>query len=178
MPVSISKITHKLLPARFLKRAKLLTKLLASLLVCVLVLFAFVSIEPDYNIYLVRSESMKPTINMGDMVITGPPNGPINGVVKPGMVITYKFKDSTVTHRVLSMHGTTIITKGDAVEDPDPWQTDLTAVQGVYLFKIPGIGHMIKFIRSKSGWFLVILLPAAVLVGLLLKDIIKETFRE
>ena len=39
---------------------------------------AFLYFVPGYNLYLVRSESMKPAINMGDPIITGPMNGLIN----------------------------------------------------------------------------------------------------
>ena len=49
---------------------------------------AFLYFTPGYNLYLVRSESMKPAINMGDLIITGPMNGLINGEVKPGTIVT------------------------------------------------------------------------------------------
>jgi hypothetical protein len=38
------------------------------------------------------------------------------------------------------------------------------------LFKIPFIGFMTGFIRTKLGWFLAILIPSALLVGFLIKD--------
>ena len=135
---------------------------------------AFVYFAPGYNLYLVRSESMKPAINMGDLIITGPLNGPINGEIKPGTVVTYEYKKELVTHRVQSIDGTALVTKGDAVEDPDPWSVTVSSVRGVYLFKIPYVGYVTSFVQTKLGWFLAIIVPAALLVIWLAKDIVKE----
>lgn len=139
--------------------------------------FAFIHFSPDYDVYLVRSESMKPAINMGDMIVTGPVNGPLNGEVKPGTIVTYELGKETVTHRVISVDGSALVTKGDAAEDPDPWAVTLSDVKGTYLFKIPYVGYLLSFMHSKLGWFLVIILPAALLVALLVKEIVKEALR-
>ena len=140
--------------------------------------FVFVLFSPHYDICLVRSESMKPAINMGDMVITGPPGGLLSGEVKPGAIVTYQWGEELVTHRVLSVDGETLVTRGDAVEDPDPWPVSLSDVKGVYLFKIPYIGYVSNFARTKFGWFLLIILPATALVALLIRDIFKELGRK
>jgi len=36
----------------------------------------FVYFTPDYDVYVVRSESMTPAINMADVIFTGPIGGP------------------------------------------------------------------------------------------------------
>lgn len=136
--------------------------------------FVFVHFSPDYNMYLVRSESMKPAINMGDMVVIGPLDGPIRGEAKPGSIVTYLRGAELVTHRVLSVDGSTLLTKGDAVEDTDPWAVSLSDVRGVYLFRIPAMGYVSNFIRTKLGWLLVVIIPAAVLVAFLIRDIRKK----
>ena len=64
-----------------------LVSLTLALLVAGLV---FVHFSPDYGMYLVSSESMKPAINVGDGIVTGPLGGPSNGEVKPGTVVTYE----------------------------------------------------------------------------------------
>jgi len=120
---------------------------------------------------------MKPAINMGDLIITGPLNGPVNGEVEPGTVVTYEYERETITHRVQSIDGTTLVTKGDAVEDPDPWSVTVSDVKGVYLFKIPYVGYVTSLVQTKLGWFLAIIIPAALLVFWLAKDIVKEAFR-
>ena len=139
---------------------------------------AFLYFVPGYNLYLVRSESMKPAINMGDLIITGPPNGLINGEVKPGTIVTYETSKELITHRVQAVDGEALVTKGDAVEDADPWPVTLSNVRGIYLFKIPLVGFLTSFIQTKIGWFLAIIIPAALLVGWLAKDILKEAFSD
>jgi len=139
---------------------------------------AFLYFTPGYNLYLVRSESMKPAINMGDLIITGPMNGLINGEVKPGTIVTYETSKELVTHRVQAVDGEALVTKGDAVEDTDPWPVTLSDVRGIYLFKIPFVGFLTSFIQTKIGWFLSIIIPAALLVGWLAKDILKEAFSD
>jgi len=139
---------------------------------------AFVYFMDGYNLYMVRSESMTPAILMGDMIITGPPGGQINGEIKPGTVVTYEFKNDLVTHRVLSIDADTLVTKGDAVEDPDPWTVSKSDVRGVYLFKIPYVGFVLNFVRSKLGWFVSIIIPGALLVLWITRDILKEAFSE
>jgi len=128
---------------------------------------AFLYFSPGYDLRLV---------NMGDLIITGPVNGPINGEVKPGTIVTYEYKKELITHRVESIDGETLVTKGDAVEDPDPWSVEMSNVRGVYLFKVPYVGYMTSFVQTKLGWFLSIIIPAALLVGWLAKDIVKEAF--
>lgn len=117
---------------------------------------------------------MKPAINIGDMIVTGPLNGPLNGGVKPGMIVSYEYGKELVTHRVLSVDSDTLVTKGDAAEDPDPYPVTVSQVSGIYLFKIPYIGYLSNFMRTKSGWFLVIITPALLIVAFLVKGIVKE----
>jgi len=155
-------------------KRKVLSRLALIVPCLILAGLAFIYFSPDYNLYLVRSESMRPAINMGDLIITGPLNGLINGEVEPGTIVTYEYNKELVTHRVQSIDGTTLVTKGDAVEDPDPWSVTMSNIKGVYLFKIPYVGYVTSFVRTKLGWFLVIIIPAALLVIWLAKDIVKE----
>ncbi len=149
---------------------KIFSWLISAVLVIVVAGFAFIYFSPGYGLYLVRSESMKPAINMGDLIVTGPSNGEI----KPGTIVTYQRAIGLVTHRVLSVDGETLVTKGDAVEDPDQWSVTLSDVRGIYLFKIPCVGYVTYFVQTKFGWFLAIIVPAALLVAWLVKDILKE----
>jgi len=60
---------------------------------------------------------MEPAFNVGDVIIAGPPG---SGGIKPGVIVTYAMGKTLITHRVLSVDGNTLITKGDANETPDP----------------------------------------------------------
>lgn len=157
---------------------KFINRFILTVLGVILSGLAFLFFAPGYNLYLVRSESMSPTIDMGDLIVTGPVNSRLGGAVEEGKIITYEYKNELITHRVWSIDGTTLVTKGDATEDPDPWSFTLSDVVGIYLFKIPYVGYMTSFIRTKLGWFLMIIVPAAFLVGWLVKDILKEAFND
>jgi signal peptidase len=157
---------------------KVFSWIVSIVLVLIIAGFIFVYFSPDYDMCLVRSESMKPAINMGDIVITGPRGGLLTGEVKPGTIVTYQRGDELVTHRVLSVNGDALVTKGDAMEDPDPWTVSLSDISGVYLLKIPYVGYVADFVRTKLGWFLLIILPATALVALLVRDIVKELRRK
>lgn len=160
------------------RKMKIINRIIVSILGLILAGLAFIYFVPGYNLYLVRSESMTPNIKMGDLIITGPMNGPINGEVIPGTVITYEHKGDLVTHRVQSIEGNILVTKGDAVEDADPWQVTVSDVRGVYLFKIPAVGYLTNFVQTKTGWFITIIIPGALLTLWLVKDIVKEAFSE
>ena len=116
---------------------------------------------------------MKPAINMGDIIITGP----FDGEAKPRMIVTYELGKELVTHRVLSVDGDALVTMGDAMEEPDPRTVNISQVKGVYLFKVPYIGYLSSFMRTRQGWFLVVILPAMVLVSFLVKDIVREALQ-
>ena len=157
---------------------KVVSWLISMVLCLVVVGFVLLYLAPGYNLYLVRSGSMRPAINMGDLIITGPLNNSINGEVKPGTIVTYEYKKELITHRVQSTDGNTLVTKGDAAEDPDPWPVTVSDVKGIYMFRIPQVGYLTNFVQTKHGWFLSIIIPAALLVGWLAKDIVREALSD
>jgi len=129
----------------------------------------------DYDAYVVMSDSMQPTIKSGDMVIIGSPGSLFTESLAPGEIITFERNKNLVTHRIVSMEGDTIYTKGDGQEEADPWSVSrFFDVKGSYIFHIPYIGLVSNFIKTKTGWFLCVILPAACLLGFIIKDIVKE----
>jgi len=131
----------------------------------------FLFLSPDYEAQVVRSESMKPTLNMGDVVIVGP----VKGQLKPGTIISYERDGELVIHRVIEVEGRYLQTKGDAVEDPDPWQVSLADVEGVFVFKVPYLGFLSSFVRTSVGWGVLVILPAVLLIGYFMRDILKRS---
>ena len=155
---------------------KIINWAISIILILVIGGLGFIYLSPGYDIYLVKSQSMEPNINMGDMIVTGPVDGPINPGIEPGKVITFKLGKNLITHRVLELNGATIRTKGDALEDPDPWAVEAANVKGVLLFRIPYIGYINNFVHTKNGWFIAIIIPAFLLVLFIIKDILKDAF--
>ena len=129
----------------------------------------------DYDAYVVKSDSMKPTFKSGDMVVIGSPGSYFTKDIAPGEIITFERNNNLVTHRIISAEGDKIYTKGDNQEEPDPWAVSrFFDVKGSYMFHIPYIGLVSNFIKTKTGWFLCVILPAACLLGFIIKDIVKE----
>lgn len=147
---------------------------LTAVLVLLVGCLAFVLFSPDFNMHVVMSDSMKPAINTGDMIFTGPSGGPLGQGLQPGAVVTYLQRNDLITHRIVSIDDTTLVTKGDANEDADPWSVSASSVTGIYLFKIPYLGYFQSFIRTKLGWFVVIIIPAMLLVSYIIWEIYKE----
>jgi len=138
----------------------------------------FCYFSEDYDAYIVLSDSMQPTINSGDLVLIGPPNHPFVDKIQPETIVTYRHNEGLVTHRVVSITGDTLVTKGDAMEDSDPWPVSrFYDVKGSYITHFPYVGKLSSFIRTKMGWFITIILPALFLLVLIFKEIIKEAFR-
>jgi signal peptidase len=152
---------------------KLAGRIVFGILAVALAGLGFIFFAPGYSLYLVRSESMEPTINMGDLIISAP----VGEKIDEGDVVTFKLGDELVTHRIYTMSETSIQTKGDAVEDVDPWTITSADVQGKYLFKIPYVGYVTRFVQTKVGWFVTIIVPAMILVIWLAKDIVKEALK-
>jgi signal peptidase I len=146
-----------------------------AILVAVVGILAFIYLDDDYNAYVVRSDSMQPTINSGDMVFIGHANRPLAGDIAPGKIITFQRHGEVVTHRVESVVGDNIYTRGDALEETDPWVVSrFFDVEGCYIFHIPYVGLISNFLKTKMGWFVCVILPAACLLGFIVRDIVRE----
>jgi len=127
----------------------------------------YLVLSHDYMVLIVRSESMEPTFDMGDVIVLRAYEG---GEIEPGKIIAFEKDGHTITHRVFSNQGGVITTKGDAVEDVDQWAVQGGEVKGTYLFKIPYLGYMAKFFRSKAGALVLIVSASLMLIGLFLRE--------
>lgn len=166
MSVSTKQIKNK-------KISQIVTWSITIIMALAILFIAFVKLVPGFGMYIVRSDSMKPGISAGDVIFTGPASQ-----VKPGDIITFKKDTMIVTHRVVSVENGLISTKGDANEEADPGKIAITAVQGSYMFKVPGIGYITNFTNTKKGWFFMVIVPTIILVLFLVKDILKEAFKD
>jgi signal peptidase len=142
----------------------------AAVLAVIVLFVAFIYISPDYDMYLVRSESMVPAINMGDLIITGP----VPGKIDPGTVVTYVRGKDLVTHRVISIQDGKLTTKGDAVEDPDVAPVTMSQLKGVYLFRVPAMGFVANFLKTPLGWVLIVIIPVILLLAFIFWEIANE----
>ncbi|MBN2026833.1 MAG: signal peptidase I [Actinobacteria bacterium] len=150
------------------KWVKIASFVVLGLLAIPVIAVLYLVLSPDYLVLVVRSESMKPTFNMGDVIVLREYEG---GDIEPGEIIAFEEQGFTITHRLVSSEGGVIRTKGDAVEDVDQWELQSSQVRGTYLFKIPYLGYVAKFLRSKVGALLLILAAVAFLAGLIVSEL-------
>ncbi len=153
---------------------KIVVWILSAVAGILIILLSLVYFMPGYDMNIVLSDSMKPVFSAGDLVITVPPGGIFGKEIEPSSIVLYDNGNELIIHRVVSVDGNILVTKGDANEEPDPRLVETHQVKGIYLFGLPRLGYFKMFIETRLGWFLVIIVPAALLLGLIVKDIIKE----
>ena len=129
----------------------------------------------------VASGSMAPTVPVGAMVVIEPVE--IEEIL-PGDIITFQspeMMDTVVTHRVIEvsvMGGERAFrTQGDANEDPDLNLLPASKVLGRVMFDLPYLGYLSQFIRTRQGWFVIIIIPAAILILMEVVSILKLIWR-
>jgi len=94
--------------------------------------------------------SMKPAINVGDIVIVSKVSP---SSIEPGDVIQYYREGiGVITHRVVAVKyidgKLNFVTKGDAMDEPDPWLVPSDFVIGKVIFVIPKLGWITIALRS------------------------------
>lgn len=155
-----------------MKILKIFFKIIYSLLFALLVLSAtFIllttyEIIPRYNFYVVMSGSMEPAIKTGSIIsVREEEQYGVDEIV----TVDIPERPDTFTHRIveeIEEEGEVkYITKGDAneTEDPEPVSEDL--VLGSLFFTIPYVGYLINFARQPTGFILMVIVPAVVIIA-------------
>ena len=121
-----------------------------------------------YKNFIVLTGSMKPALNIGDIVIVKETDN-----IKKGDIISFKNQESVVTHRVYEIRKENgkdyYITKGDANSGTDDDLLSIEDIEGKYCFKIPFIGSIILFLQKPIG----IIILFSILVFCLLLSSLK-----
>lgn len=179
-----------------LKTVEKLITLLILTLSLLLVLFLFSSKHNkdgipslgNYRFFIVASESMKPALRAGDVIIVEPLD--ITLVNKSDIITFRDHRDpgKIVTHRVMEINkgkGLEITTKGDANTNSDSGSVTAKDIIGRLILRIPYFGKLLDFTFSKSGLIWLVLVPAAIAlicetrkVALILSDQDRKNFRK
>ena len=110
----------------------------------------------NIGIGVVMTGSMEPNITPDDLIIVKKTND-----YKVDEVIVYQSHGLLVVHRIIEINGDEIITQGDANNTPDdPIKVD--QVKGEVIKVYPGIGLVVKLIKTPAGIF--VILGSAVLL--------------
>lgn len=115
-----------------------------------------------YRMVFVRSGSMAPTFNTGDLAVV---RVDPNYAPKVGDIILFSDSGSDVIHRVIMIDGAGITTKGD-YENNAPDVEKVTQPRGYFLFSIPLMGYVFVFVQRNIFWIIALIL-LGILVDLL-----------
>ncbi len=153
-------------------------QVLATLLLVMVVLAClgiFIAPRFGWHLDIVYGGSMEPAINVGSLAVIQPVEPQ---AVKVGDVITYRSGSESAmvtTHRVFEVMDNdgslSFRTKGDANEDPDAYTVPAENVVGRMWLSVPYVGYVMDFIRTPLGFGLLIGIPAAIIVGMELRNI-------
>ena len=159
----------------------MLTRIFEALATVLLVMAILVSvgifIAPRFGWHLdiVYGGSMESAIKLGSLAVIQPVDPQ---TVKVGDIITYRSgaESTTVTtHRVVEVirgeDSLMFHTKGDANEDPDAYAVPAENVAGRMWLSVPYAGYVMDFVRKPLGFGLLIGIPAALIIGIELKNI-------
>lgn len=102
------------------------------------------------RIYQVKTGSMQPNINVGDMVLV---RKSFN--YKKGDIITYKNKNEFITHRIVGYSNDRYVTKGDANNTNDIYPVKKKDVVGKVIYKFLIIGKVIDYLRYPISWIVI-----------------------
>ena len=111
-----------------------------------------------YTTFEVSTGSMAPTLNIYDVILVE-----ITKDVKVGDIITYKYENELITHRIMEINGDNIITKGDANNTEDKSITK-DAIIGKVISVYPRVGIWAKVFTEPN--VLISVFITLVLIGL------------
>lgn len=105
-----------------------------------------------FRIFKVATGSMEPYLNVGDVVLIKD-----NAKYKENDVVTYKYKGSYITHRVVTMNDDYIVTKGDANNTVDE-AVKKKDVVGKVVLKLTVLSFINYIIGFPITWILVLII--------------------
>lgn len=132
--------------------------------------------SPLFGAYVIISESMIPSINVYDAVVTVRVD---EDKIKMNDIITFISKEietagTPITHRVIGIvdteSGIKYRTKGDHNNTADFALIAPDEVIGKVYLRIPMIGYLQTFMTKPIGWLLIIVIPCLLIIG---SDVLK-----
>jgi signal peptidase len=118
--------------------------------------------------FVVRSGSMTPAIDTGDLVVSRrvrPTQAQVGDIV---MFNDPQGSGAMITHRVRAVHVRTgtahFVTRGDANTTFEHWSVPASGRIGQIVYRVPKLGYLIGGIGSPPGRILLIALPALLLL--------------
>jgi len=140
------------------KNKKIIENILSFFVIIVLIyIAALLLFEQTPNItgikpYTVVTNSMEPTIKVGDLVLINTRNGnhQEGDIIAFHQDITGDGNLDVVIHYIANRDGEAIQTMSEN-NQIDPWVINDDAVIGTYMMHIPNLGNILRFARSPIG---------------------------
>jgi len=162
----------------------MLTRIFEALATVLLVMAILVSVgifvgpRNGWHVDAVYGGSMEPAIKLGSLAVIRPVEP---ATVSEGDIITFAPPTDTritVTHRVTQVidgeSGLMFRTKGDANENRDAYIVPAENVVGRVWMSVPYVGYVMDFVKSPVGLGLLIGIPAALIIGIELRNIFRS----
>lgn len=147
----------------------LIPTILFSLFLIILELGNYKELPSSLNIeiYTVVSESMKPRLNVDDIIIVK--KGYSNNEFKKGNIITFKRADNEIiTHRIEEIVSSDLenayITKGDNNDTVDEEIVKYDMIIGKVICTMPRFGMIVKLLKNKAFFTICILVLILIIV--------------
>jgi signal peptidase len=123
-----------------------------------------------YEVLIVRSGSMEPTLATGGIVIVDRNDH----VLRVGDIASFREPDGVVTHRVIGLDDRGYVTGGDANASRDPGTRPQSTVYGSFVFALPLLGYLI-YVLEQPAVFVLLLVGTG---GFLVWDALRTIFSE
>lgn len=91
-----------------------------------------------------------------------------------GDIVSFENNNKIITHRIYEISSETIITKGDANEDPDFDSVEKSQIIGKKLLSLPYLGYAIDFVKTPKGFVAFVIIPASIIIYEELKNLKDE----
>lgn len=114
---------------------------------------------------------MEPTINIKDIVVVKKCD--VNQL-KENDIITFKNVEKIISHRIkkknIDENGISFTTKGDNNSKEDNFKVFPEQIYGKVIFKIKGLGNMIKYIQNINGFINIIIILIIIFIVINMRD--------
>ncbi len=163
-----------------MKRAgKWAGNIILGLVLCFVLFAVLIPTVLSGSLAIVRSSSMEPAMRTGALAVMLPVDVED---VEVGDIIVFdppwdSSSDVTVSHRVIGVyHKDELLfdTKGDAVEESDPYYVPAASVHGRVLFSVPYLGYAanyaLRYIRTWLGLVTLVCIPMVILIVNAIRD--------
>lgn len=167
------------------KIAKKVIEILAVILIYNIILIAISSENVNlinlfgYKSYVIKTNSMEPTINVNDVVI----NKEIQQEeLNVGDVITFQYKGEVITHRITKIDNEADViqytTKGDNNNIEDTFKITYENIKGKHVLTIPYLGMVVQLLENKLLFLIILLIILIFMFAQLQNQEKKDNRRE